>query len=225
MHFNPHSCVFSPKMRALTPLCRRTPVSTTRRRYLICCLVSRPVGPSRAESPARPTRMAPFLGRRASMATCPVDPEIRPPHSHSGTWSSVFRGREAPGGKPFSFLKSASSHSGSYFDFLLYKVQDFYCIHHLVDTYKIDFLLINLPLFCFNNCNPVVPNLYWLIMSYVYLYVDMDWICEMIQKVIFKNIRKKQKLFFLDDRKYGSSYGVNHGPLKWTLQSKRQLPD
>lgn len=112
---------FSPQMRALTPPCPPTPVSTTRQRYLISCPASRPAGPSRTDrahgKPARTTRVAQERGRGSATATCPEDPKTRHLHSRSGTWSCVFRGRETPGRRAYHTLpKSASSHSAFYFD-------------------------------------------------------------------------------------------------------------
>lgn len=119
MHCNLHPCVISityvsflPQMTALIPTCRRTPVSTIRWRYLISCPVSRLAGPSRTDrmfwKTTRPTRVAQSRGNRSAMATCPEDRKTRRLHSHSGTWSCVFRGRGTPGGQAYyTLLKSA----------------------------------------------------------------------------------------------------------------------
>ena len=110
---------FSPQRRAPIPPCHRTPVSTTRQRYLINCPVSRPSGLSWTHRviwrPARSTRVAQIQERTSAMATCPEDSKTRHLHSRSGIWSCVFRGRETPGGTAYNtLLKLASSLSASY---------------------------------------------------------------------------------------------------------------
>lgn len=98
-------------MRASSPPCRRTPVSTIKQRYLINCPASRPAGPSRTPrdygKPASPTRV--FQRWGVAMATRPEDPKTRNLCSHSEAWRCVFRAREMQGGRVYyTVFKSTS---------------------------------------------------------------------------------------------------------------------
>lgn len=87
------------QMRACSPPFRRTPVSTTRLRYMINCPVSRPPGlGTKVKAPGRDATLVQSRGTTLAMDPYPDPSKTRNLRCPSGTWPCVFRPSETPGG-------------------------------------------------------------------------------------------------------------------------------